>query len=51
MELKLEYPVKSIILSNLSSDFTDTLKEKKQIQEKKLKLESCEVIVLEYNIH
>ena len=51
VELELDYPVKSIILSNLSSDLTDTLKEKKQIQEKKLKLESCEVIVLECDIH
>ena len=51
VELNLENPVKQIILSNLSSDLTDTLKEKKQIQEKKLKLESCEVIVLECDLH
>ena len=42
-EVKLEYPVKRVVLSNQES----AAKEKMQKPEQMLKLESCEVIVLE----
>ncbi len=43
VELKLEYPAKRVVLSNLA----DTAEKDAEIQKNKLKLESCEVIVLE----
>lgn len=43
VELKLEYPAKHVVLSNLA----DTAEKDAEILKNKLKLESCEVIVLE----
>ncbi len=43
VELKLEYPAKRVVLSNLA----DTAEKDAEIQKNKLKLENCEVIVLE----